>query len=315
MPSRRWAVRLAVVAAVAGWLAWFFHPLHVAKPFVPPQRKADLTEFAARVRGAVVYQRESADKPEAIYKTVIGRGRAWRLADSGRYPRWSPDGRHIAYFRGSDVMLMTAGGRFHRRLARTTDPSPRALAFHPDGREVWFTDGMDLKAVDVRTRKVRTVMSGMPFRGLDMSSDGRRLVTTISDHRILRFEMPGRRIGKIETGCSAVLSPDATLCTHNQPMHKGMYVRRWDDWSIVGEFRAPAGMTFDNEAWSNDPHWIVTRTEQPNNQNCFVHDPQIGHSVQVTFTGDCNRPDLFVRTGPYGWKQRIADWMMERLRL
>lgn len=313
--SRRVWLGLALVAGAAAWLSWFFKPLHVSKPFLPPGPREALQALARDLRGTIVYQRERPDRPEAIYKSEIGRARAWRLADEGRYPRWSPDGRHVAYFRGTNVMLMTAGGRFHRRLASTADPNPRALTYHPNGREVWYTDGADIRAVDIRSRAVRTVVSGMPFRGLDVSADGTRLIVTISGHRILGIDLPSTRVRKLGSGCSAALSPDAERCTNNQPMHGRMLVRRWSDWSVVGEYHAPAGMTFDNEAWSNDPRWLVTRTEQPNNQNCFVHDPVADRAVQVTFTGDANRPDLFVQAGPATWRTRLADWIMERLRL
>ena len=306
---------MAVAFLVAGGLAWFFRPLPMARPWCPPDVKTDLQRLTGEMRGVVVFQRESADQPESIWKTVVGRSRAYCVAENGRYPRWSPDGRRVAFIRGNRIMVVSAGGRWPRVLAVAEDPNPRALIFHPQGKEVWFTDGNRIRAVTLWSRRVRTVMEGMPYRSLDLAPDGRRLVVAVSGHRVFACDLADGSVRRIGAGCSPSLSPDGDLIAHNTGGHKRLALRRWADGTEAGKVTAPPGFTFDNVTWSNDPRWIASRTEQPGNQHALAHDIRDDSAVQVTFTCDANRPDLFVRTGPEPRLERVADWCMKVLRL
>lgn len=307
--------RLAVALAACGALAWFFRPLPMARPWCPPDVKVALGRLTGEMRGVVVFQRESADQPESIWKTVVGRSRAYCISENGRYPRWSPDGRRVAFIRGNRIMVVSAGGRWPRVLAVAEDPNPRALMFHPGGGEVWFTDGNRIRAVTLWSRRIRTVIEGMAYRSLDVAPDGQRLVVATSGHRVFACDLGDGSVRRISTGCSPSLSPDGELIAHNTGGHKRLALRRWGDGTEAGKVTAPPGYTFDNVAWSNDPRWIASRTEQPGHQHVLAQDTRDDSAVQITFTGDVNRPDLFVRPGPYGWCARLSDWCMKVLRL
>ena len=307
--------RVAVALLVAGGLAWFFRPLPLARPWCPPDVKIQLARLTSEMRGTTVFQRESSTLPESIWKTEVGGWRAYCIAPHGRYPRWSPDGRRVAFIDGQRIMVVSAGGRWPRVLATAEDLNPRALAFHPNGREVWFTDGNRIRAVGLWTRRVRTVIEGMPYRSLDIAPDGRRLVVATSGHLIFACDLADGSVRRISTGCSPSLSPDGGLIAHNTGGHKRLLLRRWEDGAEAGKVTAPPGCTFDNVAWSNHPRWIVSRTEQVDNQNALAQDTSDDSAVQITFTGDGDRPDLHVRTGPVGWVERLSGWSMRVLRL
>ena len=306
---RRWwwpAAFAAVAAAIAG------DALRFHRRRVPPELRPALREFARQCPGWLVCQRERANLASGIYVARVGSGAMVRLGD-GRYPRWSPDGRHIAFFRGADVMCMTAEGRRPRIVATASDPAPRALAFHPSGREIWFTDGSTLRAADLLTGAVREVLTNVPVRGLDLSADGRRMMISVSGHRIFatpigddgRVQGVGRSMGR---GCSACIAPDGVVFTDLMGGHHTLQLRRWDDGGELRRLEAPAGVLIDNEAWSNARRWLVVRSEHPAPADAWIMDTDSGEAVRVTFAGDVNRPDLYVDAGAGGW----ARWWWRR---
>ena len=62
-----------------------------------------------------------------------------RLARNGHAPAWSPDGRKIAFFSGSQIYLMNADGSERRPVTNRT--GGRSLAWSPDGRKLAFLSG------------------------------------------------------------------------------------------------------------------------------------------------------------------------------
>ncbi len=290
---RGFAALALILAAAWGGFA-LRRPGH-AQPAASTAQMEALGALTNDVRGVLVYQRESATLAEGIYVAELGRTDGRRLAD-GRYPRWSPTGSHIAFLHGSNVVVMAADGASPRTVATTTVPAPRALAWHPGGGEVWFTDGTSIRAADIRSGAVRTVVTGSPFRGLDVAvtPDGTHLVATIQGHRILAYHIETGAVRDAGVGCSANLSPDGTQFTHLSGSHRHIRLRRWSDLSDAAEFDAPEDLTLDNEQWSNDPRWVISRGQRKDGADLCLHDPGANRTVQVTFTGDCNRPDFFV---------------------
>lgn len=304
------AAALAVAAALAA-----SRPPSETPPCSPAQRQA-LDQLAREVRGVLAYQREDDRTPERICISVLGSRRCLTLSAHGRFPRWSPDGSRIAFIRDRKVMLMSAAGRSVRELAEAQSPEPiRAVAYHPSGEEVLFTDGETIRAVNIRSRALRTVVSGRTFVNLDLSADARRLIATARGHEIHAYNLETGEHRHLGRGCSANLSPDGQRYTRNSGRHQYMSLCRWEDDVETGRIEAPAPYTIDNEYWSNHPDWVVVRTEHPTQANLYVCDVERGRTVQATFSGDCNRPDLHVFMPPTGWRaglksafRRLALW-------
>ncbi len=242
----------------------------------------------AGIRGAVVFQR-----PDGIYRQNIGSTGAVCLATNGTYPRWSPDGRFVAFVRENRILRVPADGGPAEPLAHVD--SPRAVAYHPNAQEVLFTDGEMTRSVSVTSRTVRTVVEGFAFRELDATVDGRQLVATVKGlgFQVRAFDLITGRQWKIAGGCSASLSPDGARVTNNSSDHRKLLLRRWDDGSLAAEVSAPPGRTFDNQFWSNDPDWIASVTDDKT-RDVFIHRVSDDRAFQVTTVGDADRPDLFV---------------------
>jgi Tol biopolymer transport system component len=74
-------------------------------------------------------------------------------------PAFSPDGKYIAFVRGSAIRLIHADNRAQRQLVRTRLP-PRQLSWSPDGQSILFGDGGNVRLLDLATRRVRILPVG-----------------------------------------------------------------------------------------------------------------------------------------------------------
>jgi len=242
--------------------------------------------------GAAVY--ECGD---GICRTVLETGVETLLTARGRYPRWSPDGAHVAFLRGNGVMRMRGDGSGVELLTRGKDPG--ALNYHPGGREILFTDGREVKSLSLDNGEVRSLLRGRKFMEIDVSPAGDRLIATVKDagFRILAFDLAAGTERSLATGCSASLSPDGTLFTRLDGSHTRLDLRTWSAGTVRSTIGSPRGLKFDNQFWSNHPDWVASRSEG-DDENIYAHQVSTGRAVKITSSGGADRPDLHLRGVP-----------------
>ncbi|MDM8553119.1 lysylphosphatidylglycerol synthase domain-containing protein [Desulfococcaceae bacterium HSG7] len=243
-------------------------------------------------RGAkIVYQCN-----DGLCKKLIGGKTPVLLTNRGAYPRWSPDGRWVAFIRGKAIMRMSSDGKNAQVMAKAQ--TPRAVAWSPDGREVVFTNGKSVKAVHIDTLAVDTLITGSKFLEIDMaySSVGNILAATVKtlfSYQVKMFNLKTGQNRTIARGCSASLSPEGLLVTVNADNHEKLDLYWVHSGVKKGQIDAPHRLKFDNQYWSNKQDWIVSKSEGIRT-DIFVHYVHANRAVQVTFTGDCDRPDLYI---------------------
>lgn len=258
----------------------------------PHAEIAALETLEPQPAGRLVCERDSA-----LYVTALGHREATLLTSHGAYPRWSPDGERIAFVRGNAIMEIEIDDNKARVLAEADEA--RAVAWHPDGNEVLFTDSGTVKAVDRHTGRIRIVVDGWNVRELDLAGGGQRLAATVKKigYHVYAFELGSGIARRLGSGCSASLSPDGTLVTNNRSGHRKLALRDWSTGRIHGHVHAPEGITFDNHFWSNRRDWLLSLSEGER-RDVYLHQVSTDRAVQLTFSGDCDRPDLYVTSGP-----------------
>lgn len=239
----------------------------------------------------VVYER-----PDGIYRSQAGVTEAFLLAKDATYPRWSPDGRHVAFLRKNQIMRVRADGTEEEVIA--TVGEPHAINYHPGGHAILFTDDHVVRKVSLDTGVTTDVRDDLSCFELDISRDGTRLVATTKGaagmgFKVQAFDLPGDRAWKIGKGCSASLSPDGDLVSNLSANHKQLALRDWMTGDVVHTLDAPPDLQFDNQFWSNHPDWIVSQSEGER-QDVYIHRVSDNRYLRVTSSGDVNRPDLFI---------------------
>lgn len=245
--------------------------------------------FIDKLVGKVVYQRS-----DGIYQIREGDKFPQRLLGYGTSPRWSSDGKRIAFVHGNAIMLLTEKSGKVRQLA--TAGKAKALCFYPDGQSVIFTDGNFLRRVEISNGKVTTLLAGDEFREVDIAEDGIRLAATVRTPygiKVRVFDLQTGSNRTVSRGCSASISPDGNRITVNGKKHRVLKLYNWNSLQPAGRIHAPAGRQFDNQFWSNSPEWIVS-TAEGKRHDIFIHHVRSDAAYQLTTSGDCDRADLYV---------------------
>ena len=244
---------------------------------------------AAPPPGRLVFQR-----PGGIATISIGSNKERLLTASGTYPRWSPDGEHIAFFDGNRLKLMGKDGQRQREIAVVD--GGRAICFHPDGQKVIFTDGAKIRQVDITTGKTTDLVSGNTFFELDIADDGATLVATeknLGGYRVVIFDLRDGRRTNLARGCSASISPNGQKVTVNSSDHRFLHLYSRQNLAPEGTLTMIDNKKFDNQSWSNHQDWLASKSEG-DDENIYVHHVPSGAAFQATFTGQADRPDYFI---------------------
>lgn len=231
------------------------------------------------------------ERPDGVYLRAVP-GEAERLIEGGTWPRWSPDGRFIAFLRDGAVHRYILDEARVEELAPVGDP--QAVAVPPGGGEVWFTDGNTVKAVAVEGKAVRTVVEGARVLELDAGPEGRTLVATVKHfgYKVMVFDLAAGSSRTLDKGCSASFSPDGSRVTNNVDGHTRLALLHPETGKEMKSLPAPSAMKTDNQFWSNHPDWIVSMEEV--HGHILAHRVSDGAVWRLTELTGCDRPDLFV---------------------
>lgn len=236
----------------------------------------------------LLYQRA-----DGIHLRLLGQEQSVRLVEDATCPRWAPDGRSFAFVRGNRIMHYDLQNRSEHLVAEAG--RARAVVFHPDGQRILFTDGKAVQSAVLRGAAPGPIAAGPEFFELDISAQGDFLAATVKagGYRVRRFDLPSGKPTEIGRGCSASISPDGRLVTVNLEGHERLALRDSQTGAERGVLRAPAGLRFDNQKWSNHPDWIAAMSEGKR-RDIWVQRVRDGQAWQITDEGDTDRPDLLV---------------------
>ena len=164
-----------------------------------------------------------------------------------------------------------------------------------EGRRVYFTDGKKVRAVNLADGSERIVARGYTFRELDLHPGGARMVSTVRSGgvRIRSFDLSSGGSRELAKGCSASFSPDGKLVTNLLSGHDRIGLISPDDGSRRRVLKAPDGLTYDNQFWTNDPNWIAGETEGRQRDIILIHS-RTGNVLRVTNVGDATRGDVYI---------------------
>ncbi len=267
------------------------------------------------LEGRLVYQRGEGSAAE-IWLMDLASRKSVRLTDNGvldEYPRWSPDGREIAFYSDRDgsrqIYVMDAAGRGARKvtgaLSMNEDP-----AWAPDGRRLCFwgrpgkggREDLYIVGLDGAGQANITRSTGGTRRVPSWSPDGGRIAFT-SDrflgHQVYAIDADGgneaRLTGSPRGACRPRWSPDGRRIAYSD----GGYGARKnvDIWEMDPDGRNKKRLTVApgndyDPAYAPDGARIIFASDRSGRYELYVMDRDGSNEARLTEFNDCARyPD------------------------
>jgi len=273
------------------------------------------TRKPPELKGRLAYQRGEGKKSE-IYVMDLSSRRSVRLTDNDvldEYPRWSPDGKHIAFYSDRDgarrIYVMTGGGKDIRKVTDrfriNEDPS-----WSPDGGELCFWAQADKKSPE-NLFIIKSDGSGM--RNITNSSKGTRRVPAWSpdgreiaftsdkflSHEIYTIDPRGRNekrlTGNPRGACRPRWSPDGKRIAYSD----GGYSLRKnvDIWEMDPDGGNKKRLTENprhdyDPAYAPDGKRIIFASDRSGHYELYVMDRDGSNEARLTeFNGYTRYPD------------------------
>jgi len=208
----------------------------------------------------------------------------------GSWPRWNADGTWVAFIQDNQIARVFPETGQVEMLSEVRNP--RTLAVPRFGSEVVFSDGDQVKAVNVNEKTVRVLADDMPL--LEMDIEENRVVGTqkiLGGFRLKSLELDsgkGRDYGK---GCSASFSPNGSRVTRNEGDHTRLAILDASTRKPLFYLPAPPGRKTDNQFWSTHPNWVVSMDEDSG--HIYAHRISDRAVFRISHEGEADRPDLW----------------------
>ena len=240
----------------------------------------DLSAFKPKFdfRGRIVFQSNLDGDNDIYLLTADGLRRLTDDPASDEFPRWSPDGRMIAFCSNREktyqIYLMDADGRNVRRLTGG-DVEAIEEGWYPDGKRIAYTEqrkralgrSYRLMTLDLSTGRTAPLLADFAGSAAlpDFSPDGRRLAFT--GKRTMGWDafladLKSGEIRALSTGgksCRPRFSPDGSKIAYVSSIAD----RKGDIWLVDPDGGGRKRLTDRPEtydyfpAWSPDGKWIV----------------------------------------------------------
>jgi hypothetical protein len=283
--KRRFWMRFTLTALVISLLTFFLMPA--------PEGNVEANGQSAVIRdlpaGRLVYERD-----DGIYITDVGTSESVRLAEGGKHPRWSPDGRSVVFIRKNNIMVADVETKKLRLVTQAKQPV--TVRFGTENRTVLFSDGKSMFRIGLNGEGKKEIARDGIFFESSIDFSGNRLAATVKTrmgYKVRVFDLSAGTVRSVARGCSASISSGGDLITVLESKHKVLHLYDWSSLKKAGQVNAPAGTKFDNHSWSNHPDWLVS-TSEGELHDILLHHVPTGAYRKITTTGDGDRADLHV---------------------
>ncbi len=265
--------------------------------------------------GRLAYQRGEGKKSE-IWVMDLATYRSRRLTENGaldEYPRWSPDGREIAFYSDRDgtrqIYVMDGDGKNVRRVTGRY-PVNEDPGWSPDGARLCFwaqdgkaapedifiinRDGTGLINVTHSEKGTRRVPAWSPDGGSIAFTSDRYL-----SHQVYTIEVTGRNEKRLTSNPRGACRPRWSPDGHRLAYSDGGYSLRQnvDIWEMDPDGGNKKRLTEDrahdyDPAYAPDGKKIIFASNRTGRYELYVMDRDGANETRLTYHGDYTRyPD------------------------
>lgn len=232
-------------------------------------------------------------------------------------PRYSPDGRSIAYNRRDPhghetIMISEKDGKGTREAVRRL-PSDHSICWSPDGGRIYFSQAeiyrgfniyQDLYSYDLTKKNLKRLTRGLRIKEPDISPDGKRFAVIASDRgnqnlALLEDDGERYRIKSLTDYRQMRLSgprwsPDGRYVVFSVKGNNGRSgIHLYD---VLEKKDSILFESSDNNAypvWSPDGRYIIYTSDEVGVFNLFAYSIEEGRRYQVThILGGAFQPDV-----------------------
>jgi len=255
----------------------------------------------------IAFQSNRDGQWEIYVMTGDGSSQKRLTEDGGFFPKWSPDGKRIAYNRGEDIYLMNADGSNKMKVI----PGAYESFWSPDGKELGYSKGKPnaqgvLAILNLQTQRERIIRGSRFLQksgGGAWSPDGKRIAffsnalgwTAMIMNADGTDAMP--LIGK-DGNCRPDWSPDGNRLAFVWAKGPGSFIQTVNPDGT--DLRQPTPAR-DYELWEYYPDWspdgkwlayaIGAENDAGGVWQVYVVESSGGNPIRVTFQGGNSEPD------------------------